>query len=168
MRVAAALLLSLIAGPLLAQQAKTCTVVLDIAGSTGSSKEIRPGVYHQFGGGGVVGHCKDQPTRMKSDSVAWYSDIDRLDLVGHVHFDDSTVSLTAAKANYFLRDERLEAYGDVVLTNLRTGSRLTGPNLIYRRRISQLRDTTELYAMQRPTVEYRSESDSAGAEPWII
>jgi hypothetical protein len=154
--------------PLSAQQPRTCVVVLDEVGGTGRSLEIRPGVFHQFGGGGVTAHCKDEPTRMRSDSVAWYSDRDRMDLVGRVRFSDSTVTLDAARATYFLRDERLEAYGSVSLVNRRTGSRLTGPNLIYYRRAPQLRDTTELYSTNRPTVEYRSESDTAGSEPYVI
>ncbi len=156
-----------VAVPLRAQQAKTCVVVLDGAGAS-TSREVRPGVNYLFAGGGVLAHCKDQPTRMKSDSVAYYSDTDRADLVGRVHFTDSTVTLDAARATYFLRDERLEAYTKVELVNLRTGSRLKGPNLIYRRRFPPLRDTAEMYATGRPRVEYRSESDSAGAEPYVI
>ena len=155
------------AGVLRAQQAKTCVVVLDEAGAS-TSREVRPGVNHLFAGGGVVTHCKDQPTRMNSDSVAYYSDLDRADLVGRVHFTDSTVTLDAGRATYFLRDERLEAYTRVVLVNVRTRSRLTGPNLIYKRRLPPLRDTTEMYATGRPTVEYRSENDSAGSEPYVI
>jgi len=105
---------------------------------------------------------------MTSDSVAWYSDLNRMDLVGRVHFTDSTVTLDAARATYFLGDERLEAYGSVNLVNAKTGSRLTGPNLIYRRRAPGIRDTTELFATGRPTVQYRAEGDSAGAEPYVI
>ena len=153
--------------PLAAQQARTCSFVLDEAGGSGVSREIRPGVYHQFAGGGVTGHCKDETTRMQSDSVAWYGDRDRLDLIGRVRFRDSTVTLDAERAVYFVRDERLEAYEKVVLVNQRTGSRLTGPNLIYRRRVPMIRDTTELFASNRPRVEYRSETDST-AEPYII
>ena len=55
-----------------------------------------------------------------------------------------------------------------MLTNRRTGSRLTGPNLTYYRKAVAVRDTAELYASGRPRVEYRSESDSAGAEPYVI
>jgi lipopolysaccharide export system protein LptA len=104
---------------------------------------------------------------MFSDSVAWYEDRAQADMVGRVNFNDSTVRLEAQRAVYFMRDDRLEAYGQVRLTNLRTGTVLTGPNLTYFRRTA-LRDTTELRATQRPRVEYRAEGDSAGAEPYVI
>ncbi|MBI4500853.1 MAG: hypothetical protein HY700_06795 [Gemmatimonadetes bacterium] len=158
----------LLTPPLLAQQPRTCVVVLDEAGRQGRQTEVRPGVIHLFGSGGVVGHCKDESTNMQSDSVAWYQELDRVDFVGRVNFTDSSVVLNANRASYFLHDERLEAYGEVSLVNRVTGSRLTGPNLTYRRRIAALRDTADLYATNRPTVEYHGQSDTAGAEPYLI
>jgi hypothetical protein len=58
--------------------------------------------------------------------------------------------------------------GDARLRNLITGSALRGPRITYRRRAPGIRDSTELTACSRPTVEYRSERDSAGAEPYVI
>ena len=68
----------------------------------------------------------------------------------------------------FLKEERLEAYGSVRLVNRETGSELKGPTLTYYREVVGLRDTSELFAPNRPTVHYRSEHDTAGAEPYVI
>ncbi len=168
MKVSVAVALLVIGSPLEAQEGKLCVVVLDEGGATGTSREIRPGIHHTFGSGGIVAHCQDQPIRMKSDSVAYYEDRERVDLVGRVRFSDSTVTLNAGRASYFLRDEHLEAYTNVELTNLKSGSTLKGPSLIYNRRSPPLRDTTEMFASGRPTVAYRSETDTAGAEPYVI
>ena len=105
---------------------------------------------------------------MQSDSIAWYQDLGRFDMVGSVQFRDTTVMLDADSARYFLADERLEAYGNVRLVNIANGTVLTGPNLTYWRAVPALRDTIELLATHRPTVEYRGTDDSTDAEPYVI
>lgn len=120
-----------------------------------------------YGSGGVSARCIGQPTTMRSDSFAWYSELNRVDFVGTVRFRDSTVSLDADRAVYFTVDERLEAFGHVRLENHETGSVLTGPMLTYLREAPGVRDAAELMAPQRPTVEYRS-TESADAAPYII
>lgn len=122
----------------------------------------------QYAGGNVRARCLGQTTRMHADSAAYYEDLNRMDFVGSVRFEDSSVTLEARRANYFLGDDRLEAFGDVRLVNLVTGSVLTGQNLTYWRAIEGIRDTAELLASQRPTIAYRSVQDTAGAEPYII
>jgi hypothetical protein len=104
---------------------------------------------------------------MRADSAAWYADLERFDMVGHVVFQDTAVRLDAARAVYYLREQRLEAYGDVVLLNRKTGSRLTGPNLTYYRATAG-RDTSEMVATRHPRAEYRAQGDSTNAEPYII
>jgi hypothetical protein len=125
-------------------------------------------MVRQFLSGGVYFRCKGEPTTMVSDSAAWYQDLNRVDFVGRVHFKDTSVTLDADRASYYLKDERLEAYQHVALVNRSSGSRLNGTNLIYRRVAKGVRDTSELFARERPTVRYRSEKDSAGAEPYVI
>ena len=105
---------------------------------------------------------------MESDSTAWYQDLGRFDMVGSVQLRDTTVMLDADSARYFLEDERLEAYGNVRLVNISSGTVLTGPNLTYWRAVPTLRDTTELLATERPTVEYRGTDDSTEIEPYVI
>lgn len=155
-----------VAAPLAAQGPATCTVQLDSVGGQGRQSEVAPGVVHWFGGGGVWASCHGRPTRMRADSGAYYSERERVDFVGHVHFQDSTVTLDSQRASYFTRDERLEAYGDVHLANLETGSQLDGSTLTYWRVAPGIRDTAEMLAGNRPTVRYRARGDTA--EPYLI
>ena len=123
-----------------------------------------------FGAGGVRAHCLGTGTTIAADSFAHYGATRRMDLVGHVAIRDTGLALDANFVSYFLRDERLEAHNNVVAVNRRTGTVLRGPNLKYWRVAQGVRDTVELYATQRPTVEYRQStpSDSAHQEPYII
>jgi len=123
-----------------------------------------------FGAGGVRAHCLGTGTTIAADSFAHYGASRRMDLVGHVAIRDTGLALDANFVSYFLRDERLEAHNNVVAVNRRTGTVLRGPNLKYWRVAQGVRDTVEMYATQRPTVEYRQStpSDSAQQEPYII
>ncbi len=157
----------LLPAPLVAQGAASCTMQLDSVGGVARSIEVAPGAIHQFAGGGVWASCHGRPTRIRADSAAWYSERSRVDFIGRAHFQDSTVTLDARTASYFTRDERLEAYGDVHLANLETGSQLDGPALTYWREAPGVRDTTEMLATSRPTVRYRAAGDT-GAEAYVI
>src|SRR5439155_21678368 len=55
---------------------------------------------------------------------------------------------------------------NVVAVNRSTGSVLRGPNLTYYRSVKGMRDTLELYASSRPTIDYRATPDSG--EPYVI
>ncbi|GIW51105.1 MAG: hypothetical protein KatS3mg081_0460 [Gemmatimonadales bacterium] len=168
---AACALIVVSAASLGAQQSSGCRVQLDSVGGTGRYEEIRPGVVRQYGSGGVWASCRNQRTAIYADSVAWYSDLARVDFIGRTRFEDSTVLLHADRASYYTRDERLEAYGMVRLLNLRTGTELRGPNLKYWRAIEGVRDTSDLVASDRPTVWYRQEQergDTAAPEPYVI
>lgn len=159
-------LLGLAAPALGAQTPETCSIVLD---HTANFERVLVGTYtRQFFSGDVRAHCAGGTTRMASDSAAFFEDRDRMDFVGRVHFEDSTVTLDTDRALYFLTDERLEAYGNVRLVNRETGSVLTGANLVYRRAVAGVRDTSDMLARQRPTILYHSTEDSAGAEPYTI
>ncbi|PYO73300.1 MAG: hypothetical protein DMD64_07740 [Gemmatimonadetes bacterium] len=123
-----------------------------------------------FGAGGVRAHCLGTGTTLAADSFAHYGAFRRMDLVGHVAIRDTGLALDANFASYFLRDERLEAHNNVVAVNRRTGTVLRGPNLKYWRAVQGVRDTVEMYATQRPTVEYRQREagDTTSQEPYII
>jgi hypothetical protein len=123
-----------------------------------------------YGGGGVRAHCLGTATTLAADSFAHYGAFRRMDLVGHVVIRDPGLALDANFASYFLRDERLEAHNTVVAVNRRTGTVLRGPNLTYWRAVQGVRDTVEMYATQRPTVEYRQSQtgDTASQEPYLI
>jgi hypothetical protein len=145
--------------------AQSCEPELVRAGQ-GIQRQVGPAT-HYYASGGVLIRCIGQATTLRSDSLAWYSDRDRLDFVGRVRFEDDTVTLTARQVRYFPTDERLEALGEVRLVNKLSGSVLRGPNLTYWRAVTGVRDTSEMLATQRPTVEYRSSSDTT-ALPYII
>ena len=151
-----------------AQAARTCFVEVDSTGGTQRQLDAGRGFVRWYSGGGVWAHCVGQNTFWYSDSVAWYQDQDRFDMIGRVNFRDSTAQLTADRASYFLGQERLDAFGNTRLRNRATGSVLRGPNLRYFRRLPGVRDTTLLTATQRPTIEYRSADDTVGAEPYLI
>ncbi|MGH7672219.1 MAG: hypothetical protein ACREMC_04925 [Gemmatimonadales bacterium] len=118
-----------------------------------------------FGGGGIRAHCKGTSTTLAADTMAYHSALGRLDLLGQVKIRDTTLALDANFVSYFTRDERLEARNNVVTVNRRTGSVLRGPNLIYLRAVTGIRDTVEMYATARPTVEYR---EAETGEPYVI
>lgn len=148
--------------PAQAQQG-ACRPVLDRA----TTMRSQAGGVRSFWSGGVWARCANQPTTMYADSVAWYGDLNRMDFVGRVAFQDSTVSLDAQRANYYPGDERIEAFGSVRLVNRVTGSVLTGPRLTYWRAAAGLRPFSELYSSGRPRVEYRTPADTS-AEPYVI
>ena len=156
------------------QDHEDCVFRLDQAAFARRQEET-PGEIRLYAGGDVRGSCvrptgrRDTVTvwRAGSDSVAHYARIGRADFVGSTWFRDSTVELTAQRASYFEVDDRLEAYGNVVLRNRETGSELSGPTLTYWRAAPGVRDTAELYATRRPIVEYRSVGDGT-QEPYLI
>ncbi|MFQ6046113.1 MAG: hypothetical protein ACE5PT_07120 [Gemmatimonadales bacterium] len=144
----------------------SCEPVLDSAG-TGRRIVRGPGRIHFYGSGGVLFHCEGQATVVSADSGAWYTDLDRLDFVGNVVFEDDTVTLTARRARYYPDLETIEASDEVRLVNRETGSELAGPNLVYRRAVEGVRDTSELVATGHPRIEYRSAEDTS-ASPYVI
>jgi hypothetical protein len=148
---------------------RPCRVAVDSMGHYAESTNAA-GEKTTNGGGGVLAHCVGTGTTISADSFAHYSALGRLDLIGRVQIRDTALALDARFASYFLRDERLEAHNNVVAVNRRTGSVLRGPNLKYWRAVKGVRDTVEMYATQRPTVEYRQNQagDTASTEPYII
>jgi len=148
---------------------RPCRVAVD---SMGHYAEIpnADGTKTLHGGGGVLAHCDGTNTTISADSFAHYPALGRMDLIGRVVIRDTGLALDARTASYFLKDERLEAHNNVIAVNRRTGSVLRGPNLKYWRAVKGVRDTVEMYATQRPTVEYRQNQpgDTSSNEPYII
>ena len=148
---------------------RPCTVAVD---SVGHTLEVTnpDGSKTYYGGGGVLAHCIGAGTTISADSFTHNGGIGRLDLIGRVQIRDVGFWLDARLARYYLREERLEAHNNVVAINKITGSVLRGPNLNYWRAVPGVRDTVEMYATQRPTVEYRQQEsgDSSATEPYVI
>ena len=150
---------------------RPCKMIIDSVGRQAQQVEVRRGETNVFAGGGVLAHCEGTSSTLASDSVAWFAGVKRFDMIGQknpVHIRDTAMTLDAVTAAYFLGQERLEAHKNVVAVNRRTGSVLRGPNLTYYRAVKGMRDTLEMYASTRPTIEYRSTADSGGGEPYVI
>jgi len=152
---------------------RPCRVAVDSMGHYAEVPQAG-GTKTLHGGGGVLAHCDGTNTTISADSFAHYAALGRLDLIGQVRIRDTGLALDSRLASYYLRDERLEAHNNVVAVNRRTGSVLRGPNLRYMRAVKGIRDTVEMYATQRPTVEYHQtaggDSGRGGTsqEPYII
>lgn len=163
--LALGLLAALSAAPAAGQQTPTrsCDMYVDSVLGTMTIRQVA-GANRVFAGGGVYGRCLNQPTTMQSDSLAWYSDQGELRLVGHVHFRDSTGILDADRVTYWVRQERLVALGHVYTQNIRSKSDLRGPNLDYYRAVPPVRDTVEIFATGRPTINFYAQRDSAAGD----
>lgn len=147
---------------------RPCVVAIDSIGHDYREVAVGQDKKNAYAGGGVLLHCQGTGTSLAADSMAMFGMLDRVDLIGSVRIRDTTLALDARTANYYLRDERLEAHNNVVAVNRHSGSVLRGPNLTYYRVAAGVRDTTEMYATQRPTIEYRSATDTGVAEPYVI
>src|SRR2546422_187667 len=150
---------------------RPCVIQIDSIGHNYQEATVRPGEKNYFAGGGGLAHCQGTGSVLSADSVALFAGVGRFDMVGQrnpVHIRDTAITLDATTAAYFLRQERLEAHKNVVAVNRKTGSVLRGPNLTYYRAVKGVRDTLEMYASGRPTIEYHSSADSGGGEPYVI
>ena len=148
---------------------RPCKVIIDSVGRQARQVEVRRGETNVFAGGGVLAHCEGTGSTLAADSVAWFAGTGRFDMIGlanQVHIRDTAITLDGRFASYYLRQERLEAHNRVVAVNRSTGSVLRGPNLTYYRAVKGVRDTLEMYATGRPTIEYRDRPDSG--EPYVI
>ena len=148
---------------------RPCKVVIDSIGRQAQQVEVRAGETNVFAGGGVLAHCDGTGTALSADTVAWFAGVKRFDMIGQrnpVHIRDTTLTLDATTAAYFLSQERLEAHRNVVAVNRTTKSVLRGPNLIYYRPVPGIRDTLEMYSTGRPTIDYHATADSG--EPYVI
>ena len=148
-----------------AQGPENCQIEL-VGADRVTQQELSGGRVHQFFAGNVRARCIGQETTMSADSAARYSEFGRMDFIGNVTFVDTTVSLTADRAFYRESDDQLEAFDNVRLVNIRTGTELMGPHLLYWRVVAGVRDTAELYANRRPTVKYKATPDES--EPYVI
>ena len=135
----------------------------------GTRIEVTPGVVNFFGGGDARFRCRNQNVRMRSDSVASYQGT-VVQFVGNVRYADSTIEMTADFGTYFRENEKWEARGNVILTNLKDGSTLKGPSLDYFRSVKGMKDTAEMYADQRPTITMPVKDSVTGktTEPYVI
>jgi len=165
--LAAALAAASVAAAPATAQGGRCLLVLENVDRQGVKEETSAGTNY-YAGGNVRLRCRDTAVRMSSDSVAVFGgNVARF--IGTVRYADSTLEVTADTGTYYKDGERWEARGRVTARNLSTGSALQGPSLDYLRAATGLRDTSELWAVRRPTIRYTGR-DSAGTagEPYVI
>ena len=145
---------------------RPCVIAID---SLPRGRQVTTGrATNYYGGGGVRAHCNGTTTTFASDSIQYFAGLQRFDMIGNVHIRDTMLVLDANLASYFLRDEHLEAHNRVVAVNRSNHSVLRGPNLTYYRAVPGVRDTVEMTATQRPTIDYRGSSAPDSAEPYVI
>src|SRR5262245_34392289 len=147
---------------------RPCVLELDSVGHQGTQQDLGGGVQNIFMGGGVHAHCRGTNTTLYSDSTVWFGGPNRLALLGTVHIRDTAITLDANLVNYYRTEERFEAHNNVVAVNRNNGSVLRGPNLTYWRSARGVRDTVEMYATQRPTIQYRGAGAADSVEPYVI
>ena len=115
-----------------------------------------------FLGGGFVGHCQGESSRLKADSAEQFQASGIVNLYGNVSYDDpGKMRLTANHMTYLTREARLFADGNVVATQLATGSTFSGPSMEYLRPLAGVRTESKLIAPNRPTARL-IEKDSLG------
>ncbi len=157
----------LLAAPVAGAQSQRCVFQIDNVDRQGAVMETPQGTNY-FAGGNVRLSCRGTKITMESDSVAAYGG-NVVQFIGRVKYRDSSLTMDADRGTYFKARERWEARGKVVTRNLVTGSTLTGPSLDYARVVKGVRDTMEMFATGRPTIQYFP-SDTGGqkAEPYVI
>jgi hypothetical protein len=167
--------------PIAAQGGNTsdrCTLQIDNVDRQGIAVETG-GETNYFAGGNVRLSCRGTKITMRSDSVASYAG-ERVQFTGHVHYRDTTLTMDNDFGTYYRAAERWEGRGNVKTRNLKTGSTLVGSYLDYFRAVKGVRDTTEMYAVNRPRIEYFGKDSTAdsttapegstrpGREPYVI
>lgn len=139
--------------------------ILDFADSPPETRmlysRLPDSTANTFIGGGFVGRCQGENNRISADSAEQFEAAGLVNMYGNVVYEEpGKMRMTAAHATYFTREGRIFADGNVVATQLATGSTFTGPNIEYYR-VMPGRPTARMVAPNRPTARL-IEKDSAG------
>ena len=159
-----------------AQKATRCLPVLLEGSHQYRSDEQFGGNVTRYLGGKVRFRCQGQNVHLGGDSVQIINDNTYM-LMGHAFYRDSSLSVTSDTLTYLKRapnpgqDETVLARRDVIVTDRKTGSTLTGPSVDFSRAAKGVRDSDEVLASGRPLVRYQPEAGRRGAaapKPWTI
>ncbi|MFO0095482.1 MAG: hypothetical protein ACK54K_14375, partial [Gemmatimonadaceae bacterium] len=112
--------------------------VLDFADSPPETRllysRMNDSISNTFIGGGFVGRCQGENNRLRADSAEQFQQAGIVNLYGNVTYEEpGKMQVAAAHATYFTREGRLYADGNVVATQLSTGSTFMGPSIEYYR-----------------------------------
>ena len=122
---------------------------------------LNENVANTFIGGGFVGRCQGENNRLRADSAEQFQAAGIVNLYGNVVYEEpNKMQITATHATYFTREGRLYADGNVVATQLATGSTFLGPSIEYFRSTPE-RPASRLVAPSRSTATL-IEKDSTG------
>ncbi len=115
-----------------------------------------------FIGGGFAAHCQGEKNRIRADSAELYESSGITNLFGNVLYEEpGRIRVEAQRAVYFTKEERLFADGNVVATQVASGSTFRGSSIEYLRPLPGSRPSSRLIAPNRPTVQLL-ERDSTG------
>ena len=115
-----------------------------------------------FIGGGFVGHCQGEVNRIRADSAENYQASGIVNLFGNVVYEEpNKTRIESQHATYFTKEQRLNADGNVVATQLPSGSTFRGTSIEYLRPIPGTRPSSRLIAPNRPVAQI-IEKDSLG------
>lgn len=132
---------------------KTCDVVFDNRDSTRMvSVKLFTGQYNTYLGGGVLARCQGSDQRIVSDSAEYYGDQGLLTLMGTVRYTEARLKVDANRMDYFTREERLVADGEV-FARTPAGTTMRGPHAEYYRAVPGMRALSQLVATGRPVVK---------------
>ncbi|MCA0376178.1 MAG: hypothetical protein LCH84_11010 [Gemmatimonadetes bacterium] len=143
----------------------TRNCVLDFAESPPETRltynRLSETVSNTFIGGGFIGRCQGERNRLRADSAEQFQAAGVVNLYGNVVYEEpGKMQVTAMHAVYFTREGRLYADGNVVATQLATGSTFSGPSLEYYRAMPD-RPVSRMIAPAR-SVARLIEKDSTG------
>lgn len=139
--------------------------VLDFADSPPETRllysRMNDSVANTFIGGGFIGRCQGENNRLSADSAEQFQQAGIMNLYGNVTYEEpGKMQVTAAHAIYFTREGRLYADGNVIATQLSTGSTFSGPTIEYYRATPE-RPLSRMVAPSRSTARL-IEKDSLG------
>jgi hypothetical protein len=124
-------------------------------------QRIAEGVSNTFIGGGFVGRCQGENNRLRADSAEQFQAAGIVNLFGNVVYEEPRkLQVAANHAVYFTREGRLFADGNVVATQLESGSTFSGPSIEYFRATAE-RPVARLISPNRSTARL-IEKDSTG------
>lgn len=122
-----------------------------------------------FIGGGVVANCQGEKNQIRADSAEQFQASGVLNLIGNVVYEEpNKIRIESQHATYFTKEQRLLADGNVVATQLSSGSQFRGISIDYLRSIPGTRPNSRLFAPNRPTVRLLEKDSLGKAAPPIL
>ncbi|MEN8144001.1 MAG: hypothetical protein ABFS14_03540 [Gemmatimonadota bacterium] len=141
-----------------------CTMTISFGRSYSQNVGGETETFVHYLGGSVRTLCGD--ATITADSAVHYERSGRVVMVGGVHYADTTRVLDADRLTYFSAGGRVLAQRNVILTQLRSGSRMRGPRVeIFRGRT---RATERTVATGRPHLTLAFGATGGEREPFEI